>query len=248
MAEETTVKKKKKRRKKHYFLRFLIFVALVVGAIFALRSELFYVTNFVVSGNSYYTSAQVQEKTGLSTGVNTFEQKLSRAKDALLEEPYIKTAKVKRSLPHTIKIEIEERTEYACIPYQGQYLLIDNEGMVLRQTEDLPVLPLLEGMEINESTPGKPLDIEQRYLLTSTLDLLSVMEENDLFFKKINFSSVIVKAYIYDDLYCEGKPENITAQMGAIKRLVEEQFTKGVTRGVIKVGKDNYLAFSPKID
>ncbi len=245
---EQPKEKKKKRRKKHYFLRLLVFIALIVGAVLALRSELFNVRKFDIQGNNYYTAAQIRDMTGLSTGVNMFRQKLAPAKNALLADPYIKTASLKRVPMSTIRVVIEERAEHACIPYGSEFVIIDNEGTVLRVSEEQPVLPLLDGMSISAMTPGKPLEVEQSYLLTNTLALLDVMSENDLYFKRILFSSVIVKAYIYDDLYCEGTPENITNQMGAVKRLVEEQYSQGIVRGVIKVGKDNYIAFSPKIE
>ena len=58
----------------------------------------------------------------------------------------------------------------------------------------------------------------------------------------------MVKAYIYDELYCEGKPENITANMAEIKQLAEELYGQDIVRGVIKVGKDNYLTYSPKFE
>lgn len=248
MAEEIVVKKKKKRRKKHYFLRLLVIIALIVGAILALRSDLFSVRKFEITGNNYYTAAQIQDMSGLTTGINIFEQKLAPAKNALLSDAYIKTAEIKRTLPGTINITISERLEYACMQYNGKYIIIDQEGMVLRLADEQPVLPLMVGIEVSEPEPGKALDVEHNYLLSNTLNMLSVMADNDLYFKKINFSSVIVKAYIYDDLYCEGKPENIMQQMRAIKQLVEEQYSAGVTRGVIKVGKDNYIAFSPKLD
>ncbi len=240
--------KKKKRRKKHYFLRLLIIIALIVGAVYALRSELFDVREFKVSGNNYYTAAQIQQMSGLVTGVNMFEQKLGPAKDALLANPYMKTVSLKRVPMGTIEIIVEERTEYACLPDEGQFVIIDEEGMVLRIADEEPVLPVLDGMEINKKDPGSPLDVDQSYLLSNSLELLKVMDDNDLYFKKIMVSTVTVKAYIYDDLYCEGKPEHITAQMPAVKRLIEEQYAQGITRGVIKVGKDNYIAFSPKLD
>ncbi len=247
---QTTPKKKKKRRKKHYFLRLLIIIAFIVGVILVLRSSLFNVRYFDVEGNNYYTAAQIQDLAELSTGINTFKQKLAPAKDKLIADSYIKNVEIRRHLPNTVEITIEERVEYACVPFDGKYALIDNDGMVLRLADELPFLPLLEfdRAAINDATPGVALDVEQSYLLTNTLALLKVMHDNDLFFKKINFSAVTVKAYIYDELYCEGTPENITAQMLAIKKLVEEQFQEGITRGIIKVGKDNYIAFSPKMD
>ena len=247
---EKTTKKKKKRRKKHYFLRLLIIIAFIVGVIVTLRSSLFNVRYFEVQGNNYYTAAQVQDLAGLSTGINTFKQKLAPAKEALIADPYIKNVSINRKLPNTVVISIEERAEYACVPFENQYALIDCEGTVLRMSAELPVLPLLDfdRTAIVTAIPGKALEVEQSYLLTNTLALLDVMNQNDLYFKKINFSAVTVKAYIYDDLYCEGTPEHITKQMPLIKKLVEEQFQQGINKGVIKVGKDNYIAFSPKLD
>lgn len=240
--------KKRRRRKKHPFLRFLLFCAFCVGMYFFIRSDFFTVTKIEVSGNRYYTKAQVVEISGLKTGYNLFEMKTLDAKDALLNDPYIRLAEIKKVPRGTIQINIEERLEYAAVPYGEEFILIDEDGMVLRLTDTEPVLPQLLGMTINEMAPGSPLKVEQAYLLTDTLSMISVMEENDLYFKKINFSTVIVRAYIYENYYCEGTPQNIIENMSAIRQLVEEHYKQDITRGVIKVGKGNYLAFSPQID
>ncbi len=241
-------KKKKKRRRKNPFLRFFVFLC-VCGALWLFAtSEFFTVTSIEVEGNKYYTKAQVVDIAGLQTGYNLFSTPVKDAKAALLADPYIKIVNIKKIPRGTIKITIEERPEYAAVPYGDQYVLIDESGMVLRIADQQPVLPLLQGMSIIEMTPGNPLLVEQTYLLTDTLALISVMEENDLFFKTINFSTVIVKAYIYDSYYCEGAPANIIANIQAVKQLLEEHYKQGITRGVIRVGKDNYLAFDPNIE
>ena len=240
--------KKKRRRKKHPFLRFLFFCAVCVGLYFFARSDFFTITKIEVSGNRYYTKAQVVDISGLKTGYNLFETKTIDAKDALLSDPYIRLAEIKKVPRGTIKIDIEERLEYAAVPYGEEFILIDEDGMVLRLTDQEPVLPQLLGMTINEMQPGSALKVEQAYLLNDTLSMIAVMEESDLYFKKINFSTVIVRAYIYDNYYCEGTPQNIIENMSAIRQLVEEHYKQDITRGVIKVGKGNYLAFSPQID
>ncbi len=241
-------KKKKRRRKKHPLLRFLIFCLFIAGMWFFAKSDFFTVTKIEVTGNRYYTKAQVIELSGLKTGYNLFETKTKDAKDALLGDPYIKLADIRKIPKGTIRINIEERLEYAAVPYGEEYILIDEDGMVLRLTDTEPVLPLLLGMTIQEMAPGSPLKVEQAYLLTDTLSMISIMEENDLYFKQINFSTVIVRAYIYDNYYCEGTPANIIENMPAIRQLVAEHYKQNITRGVIKVGKGNYLAFSPQID
>ncbi|MBQ3661552.1 MAG: FtsQ-type POTRA domain-containing protein [Firmicutes bacterium] len=249
-APEQTVqkpsKKKKKRRRKHYFLRFCIFCALVFGLYYFLNSDFFAVRKFEVSGNQYYTPAQIIEMSGLQSGVNMFfETKTRPARNALLEDPYIRLAEIKRKPKDTIQIVIEERKEYAAVPYGEQFVLIDREGTVLRVADEEPALPILGNMTITEMTPGKALQVEQAYLLTDTLSLLNLVEENDIYFKRIDFSTVIIRAYIYDDLYCEGAPANIRDNMASIQKLLQELYKEEITRGVIRVGTDNYLSYSP---
>lgn len=239
--------KKKKRRKKNYVLRFLIIVALIVGAVQFIRSDFFTVTKVAVDGNQYYTASQVFQLSGIQTGNNIFRTKTDEGKEALLADPYIKYVTIKKELPGTIHITVEERVEYATVPYGDQYVLIDDTGMVLRISNQEPALPLLEGMTIIDMTPGNPLNVEESYLLTDTLELLAVVAENDMYFKKVNFSTVVVKAYIYDSLYCEGTPANITASMESVARLVSELYAENVDKGIIRVGKDNYLSFDPNI-
>ena len=140
---------------------------------------------------------------------------------------------------------IEERREYAAVPYGEQFVLIDREGTVLRVADEEPALPILGNMSITEMTPGKALQVEQAYLLTDTLSLLNLVEENDIYFKRIDFSTVIIRAYIYDDLYCEGAPANIRDNMASIQKLLQELYKEEITRGVIRVGTDNYLSYSP---
>ncbi len=239
-------KKKKKRRRKHYFLRFCIFCALVFCLYYFLNSDFFAVRKFEVSGNQYYTPAQIIEMSGLQSGVNMFfETKTRPARNALLEDPYIRLAEIKRKPKDTIQIVIEERREYAAVPYGEQFVLIDREGTVLRVADEEPALPILGNMSITEMTPGKALQVEQAYLLTDTLSLLNLVEENDIYFKRIDFSTVIIRAYIYDDLYCEGAPANIRDNMASIQKLLQELYKEDITRGVIRVGTDNYLSYSP---
>ena len=239
-------KKKKKRRRKHYFLRFCIFCALVFGLYYFLNSDFFAVRKFEVTGNQYYTPAQIIEMSGLQSGVNMFfETKTRPARNALLEDPYIRLAEIKRKPKDTIQIVIEERREYAAVPYGEQFVLIDREGTVLRVADEEPALHILGNMTITEMTPGKALQVEQAYLLTDTLSLLNLVEENDIYFKRIDFSTVIIRAYIYDDLYCEGAPANIRDNMASIQKLLQELYKEEITRGVIRVGTDNYLSYSP---
>ncbi|PKM85097.1 MAG: hypothetical protein CVU86_03660 [Firmicutes bacterium HGW-Firmicutes-11] len=244
-------KKRKKRKKKRYFLRFLLAVILCVGLYYFLSSEIFDIEDITVENNSYYTGQQIISMTGIGEVAqpwNLFMTSTRDMKERLLADPYIKTAKVSRRLPDGINIVVAERQEASAIPYGEGFILIDKEGIVLRQTDVEPALTILSGLTLSNIEPGTPLVVEENAVLNDTLQLLIAMEENELFFKRIEVSPVVIKAYIYDNLTCEGTPENILKSMDGLKEVLYDLYVQGIERGMIKVGGDGYYSFSPLVD
>jgi cell division protein FtsQ len=248
MKENEKVKKKKKRKKKHYLLRFIIIVAFITGMYFFFTSSLFDIQTVTVQNNSHYTEEQIISLAGAKTGENLFETSLTQMKEKLLADPYIKNVKLKRKLPAEVVIIVEERKEDAAVPYGNQYIIIDNEGMVLRKADQEPTLTLLLGMTIKNMKPGTPLEVEDNTSLTDTLKLLEDVRKHELFFKKVDISKVVIKAYIYDQLICEGTPDDIRNNMDSLQEVLYDLYTKGIERGVIKMGSDKYFSFSPLVE
>ncbi len=248
MKEKKTERKRKKRRKKRYLLKFIILVAFVTGMYFFFTSSLFDIQKITVENNRYYTEEQLISLAGAKTGRNLFEVSLTQMKEKLLTDPYIKNVKLKRRLPAEVVIIVEERKEDAAVPYGSSYIIIDREGMVLRKTDREPVLTLLLGMTIENMEPGTPLKVEENAALTDTLKLLGEVEKNELFFKRIQISDIMVRAYIYDQLVCEGTPEDIMSNMESLQEVLYDLYTKGIERGIIKMGSENYFSFSPLVE
>jgi len=247
VREETAVKKKRRRRRKNHLLNLLIVAALGVGAYYWLSSPMFDVQKIVVENNHHYTKGQIISMAEAQTGQNIFSTDTGAMKALLLEDPYIKNARVKRSLTDTIVIQVGERKEAACVPYANQFIIIDGEGLVLRKSDIEPRLPLLVGMTIKTMEDGKPLEVEETATLTGALGILDTMENADYYFKKIDISNVVAKVYIYDQLVCQGIPEHILESMrnGNLKRVLSDLYTNGIERGIISVGRSDYFSFDP---
>lgn len=251
--EEKSVKRKKKRknkkrRKKHYLLKFLLLVIVAAGLYYFLTSELFDIRKIKVENISHYTAEQVEDMSKIQKGENIFALALSDVKQSLLSDSYMKDVKIKRKLPGTVVIDVTERVEYAAVPYGTEYILIDQEAIVLSRTSQPPKLPLLMGMTVKAIEPGKLLEVEESNVLEATMKLLSAMDKEDLYFKKIEISDVLIKAYIYDNLICEGTPKNIMDGMDNIRRVIYEMYGQGIERGVIKVNGSNRWAWSPLVE
>ncbi|MFV0518513.1 MAG: cell division protein FtsQ/DivIB [Aminipila sp.] len=243
-------RKKKKRKKKNYLLRLLVIIAVGVGLYFLVTSEFFDIDSVKIENNSYYTVEQVKAKAGVKIGENIFKLKKSNIKEKMLKDPYFENVVVKRRLPSTVVIKVVERTERAAVPSGSTFIIIDPNGLVLRVADAEPKITLIQGLTVKKAKAGKPLEVNENSILTDTLNMLKVMEDSDLFFKKIDISNVIIRAYIYDQLVCEGTPENLTESIknGNLETTLYEMYSKGIERGVIKIGSDNYCSFNPNVE
>lgn len=243
------VKKKKRRRKKNYLLRLIVIMAIVVGLYYFASSSIFDIDEIIVKNNSFYTSEQIAERAGVTQGQNIFlDVNKKEMKSALLLDPYIKNVQIKRILPNQIVFDVNERTEAAGIPYANEYILIDADGLVLRMSQVEPKLPLLIGLTVKSLETGKALEVEENALLNGTLNMIKAVNESEIYFKKVDISKIMVKAYVYDHLICQGMPEDITARIEdkSLEKMIYELYTQGIERGVITVTADpTNMAFSP---
>jgi cell division protein FtsQ len=241
-------KKKKRRRKKYYLLKFILFIGFCTGLYYFISSPFFDIQNLTVKDNSYYTPQQIIAIAKADKGGNLFNAPVKEMKDRLLKDPYIRNARISKKLPNELIFIVEERQDAAAITYGDNFLIIDREGMVLRQAEAEPLLTIISGMTLTNIQIGTALEAEENSMLTGTLKLLDAMEEHDIFFKKINFSGVLIKAYVYDNLFCQGSPENILKSMDDLEDVLYDLYMQGIERGVIKVGGNGYYSFSALVE
>ena len=241
-------REKKKRKKKHYFVKFLIFLVVVAGLGCFSASSFFTIETITIEGNSYYTDDEVITMADAKTGGNLFwGAGTSSIKKRLSSDPYFEEVKVKRKLPNELSIVVTERKQVAAIVYADEYVVIDQSGMVLRKSTVDPKVTLLTGLTISKLEVGSQIEVEEKETLNTTLDMLSAMTDGDIFFKKIDVSNVVIKAYFLDNLLVKGTPKQVdrVIKSGDLKKVVNNLLENDTTRGTISIGDANYMSFSP---
>lgn len=225
----------------------LAFVAVCTGIS---MTSLFNVKNYEVEGNSYYTKDEIIVMGNCQTGGNMFwDVSTKDIKERLSKDSYMKKVKVKRILPGTIKIEVTERKQTAAVVYGTHYIVIDEENVVLRKTDVLPKVPVIQGLTIKKMEVGKVIEIEEEVKFQQTNELLQIMDQNDMYFKKIVVEKAQIKAYVLDNLACTGSFTDIMDSMkkGELQKVVRTLFDKKIERGTIKISGGEYISFSPKL-
>ena len=241
-------RERKVRKKKHYLLRFLVFVLVVAGILTFISSDFFALKSVKVTGGSFYNEEQIINLSQVKKNENIFwGESVRNIPETLMKNPYFREVKVSRSLPDKIVIKVDERKQFAAVAYGEEFVVIDAEGIVLRVSEENPKLTTLNGLTISRMTKGEKLEAEEKSALELTLQMLQTMDSGDIFFKKIDFSKVIIKAYINDNFIVKGTPKQIIASIekGELQKVVNNLIKQDTTRGTISMGDHNYMSFSP---
>ncbi len=244
-------RKKKVRKKKNYLLRFFIIVGILAAAGAFLSSGFFAVKTIEVEGNHYYKDDEVLNLAVAETGGNIFwGSNIGEMKDNLLKNPYFEEVKIRRKLPSTLTIQVKERGQIAAIVYGDQYVVIDKEGTVLRKSSVDPKITLLTGLTISKLKTGEKVEAEEASALQTTLDTLDTMQDGDIYFKKIDVSGIVLRAYIYDTLVVKGSAKQLkkAIESGGLQKVVNNLLKNDTTRGTIHLGDHNYMPFSPDFE
>ncbi|MBQ3281409.1 MAG: FtsQ-type POTRA domain-containing protein [Eubacterium sp.] len=249
-APDEQAGKKKKHYKTHFFLKVLMLLAaLIATAAFAL-SPVFTIRHVEVEGNKFYTDEQIINMSDVETGGNLFsDAQKSKIRTNLKDNLYFKTVRVKRRIPNTLVIEVEEREELAGVKYGDKYIVIDEDAVVLRIARLDPEVTEITGLKIMKMEPGAKIRVEEKKIFEDTLSTLHTMKEGDLFFKRIEIEDQTITAFIYDMLKVKGSSEDLRASIesGALQKVVNKLMKSEIERGTIILGEDGYISFSPAV-
>lgn len=112
---------------------------------YAMTTPRFAIERLEVIGARRLTTEAVSRKAGVRAGQNIFSLDLARAEAKLIEDPWVKKAKITRRLPRVLRVEIEEYQPSALCSIGPELFLVTKDGepfKALREADpfDLPVI------------------------------------------------------------------------------------------------------------
>ena len=244
-------KEAKRRREQQRFWIILSSVLLLAGAFVFSLSGFFTVDHIEVRGSTHFTSEEIINIAHAVPGRNLiYHPEKQEIKKYLEQNPYIKSAKVTRKLPSTLVITVKERQQACAFKYDDDYLVMDDEGILLRKTRTEPKITMIKGLVVNKIKLGELIGMEDPMLFQKTLKIVRTMNKADLYFISIEMGEDdAVRAYIYEHLSVKTTYDKLIENLenGRLHLVVDKLFEENIKRGTITFRDDGMASFEPGI-
>ena len=179
---EYGVKRKHLRRQRKLKALMLLIALAVLGGVIGrsiLTSPYFEIKVIRVEGTNRLPQAQILKWANIPSGQSIFQVNLRRIAQRISSNLLIKRAEVKRILPSTVLIRIEERMPFVYLSQKNSLYEVDDEGVILGKGKKISDLPMIVGSGWS-SRPEK---------IKLAVRILHTAEELGLSFSKIEMNN-----------------------------------------------------------
>jgi cell division protein FtsQ len=144
-----------------------------VGVVVAL--EMFQVDQIVVHGNERLSTGEVMALVGGMSGQSILSVNLEHWRAALVKSPWVEEAALRRRLPSTVEVSVEERAPLGIGRISGVLYLVDDRGTVIDEYGPMYAdldLPIIDGL--SAAGPDAASNVYRAALARRLLDSLRV--------------------------------------------------------------------------
>ena len=236
-VQQERIEENKRRRQKKKIRKLLLYTALVIGIVgvmIVLSLTVFFKTQTItITGNSIYSKKEITAVLPIQKEKNLFLADVKGAEEKLEENlPYIYDARIKRKLPSTIIVDIEETPEvYAIKNKDKTYTLVDDNFKVLiKSAQKAPENSIIiKKAALSVSETGKKAKFtnkkteEQLKILIKQKKIMKLDKITELYSTDINNnymvydSRITIKLGSVDDI-----EDKLNSALAAIEKLEEQ--------------------------
>lgn len=172
--------KEKKRLRK--IKTILLVVAFIIVVILILFSSLFNIREINVEGNKKISTKKIVGISNLELNTNIFKFKQKQIEENIKENAYIENVTVKRKIPNTVNISVEERNVTYMLQFADSYVYINNQGYMLEISNEKLNVPILVGFttDLSNIKAGNRLNKEDLDKMNMVIKIYETARNNGL--------------------------------------------------------------------
>lgn len=233
-SQNKQVRSKKKMnpiKKKKIMLIIKLFIILgfiVAGLAFLLKSSIFNISKIDVKiqNNKVLTDADIKNLSKIEIGQNIYSINKKEIITNIKNNSYVESVKVKRALPNTVEIKIDERSVKYQLKTDDGYIYIDEQGYILEKNNEKDDCMVITGYSTTDLLEGNKLNDEDVEKLKYVENILQEAEYSNIL---NNITSVDIKnkndyKIYFDDLKKMahlGDTSFLNEKMTYVKKILE---------------------------
>ena len=209
---------------------FLLFIAVMVAVRFI---PLFNITDIKVTGTTVLKAESIIEKSGIKKGENLFRARTGKARRLIKKTAYVENVKVKRILPSSIEIIIDEEKAVAYMPKGKEFVCINADGKVLSVSKEAPKAVMhMPGMKIKKSEEGHKIEYENPNYFDIQMRCISALGDSGLLEKTAILdvsNSSSIKLTVDNGMIAQiGAMSELDYKFKMIATVLEQGYTGGI--------------------
>lgn len=241
----------KRKNKIKNCLKIILFLAIIIAAIcFALVSPIFNIQKINVRGNEQVNADTIISLSELQKNQNIFKFSTEKTKEKIKSNPYIENVTIKRRIPDKIEIVVEERKEQFNVEFLNGYAYIDNQGYILKISEQKADFPTIKGISTGQEqiAEGNRLNEEDLSKLETVIQIMNISKEYEIYTKITSVDIIDVNNFILKmedekkTIYL-GNSSNLNSKILYIPSILDNNKGK---EGTIYLNGDINNGFNPR--
>lgn len=247
--QQAKIERKKKKIKK--IIKLITLLLLIVGGvIFALVSPIFDIKEIKVLNNEQIDTETIVSLSQLQIGQNLFRFNKSKIIKEIKTNPYVESVNIKRKIPNSVEITIEERNKNYNVEFLNGYAYINNQGYILEISEQKLDMPVILGVstDAEQIVAGNRLNTKDLEKLETVIQIMNICKSYELDKKVSSIDITNENNYI---IYMEeekktiylGDNTNLSNKMLYVPAIIQENQGK---EGIIYVDGDMNSNFKPR--
>lgn len=247
--QQAKIERKKKKIKK--IIKLITLLLLIVGGvIFALVSPIFDIKEIKVLNNEQIDTETIVSLSQLQIGQNLFRFNKSKIIKEIKTNPYVESVNIKRKIPNSVEITIEERNKNYNVEFLNGYAYINNQGYILEISEQKLDMPVILGVstDAEQIVAGNRLNTKDLEKLETVIQIMNICKSYELDKKVSSIDITNENNYV---IYMEeekktiylGDNTNLSNKMLYVPAIIQENQGK---EGIIYVDGDMNSNFKPR--
>ena len=189
VRRKITVSAEKKAKLRNRLCLILCSFFLIWALLGFIRSDFFSIKHFVIDGNTHTPESELQLALLVEEGDNIWQLSMDTLEERIGKIPRVAEVSVRRKLPATLVIDVQEKKPLALVPFQEYLFEVGYDGEILGTTQEPQNygLPMLTGIMPLELTVGDV--ILSDVLLTQVISAIKALDEANVVVSELNLAT-----------------------------------------------------------